>query len=135
MPVRTGVDDPNWDAFLAQFAVTVPPPGSPADPSCLPSPFCILARLLVSRVPRYNSHAARGGVIGGACCRRASGLDTRVSGPKCVPAPDALTVGQASKLAGDLLAVRLVIQADLPDESVGALADMRAPCCEFVVGC
>ena len=53
----------------------------------------------------------------------------------CVPAPDALTVGQASKLAGDPLAVRLVIPADLPDEYAYALADLRAPCPELIVGC
>ena len=53
----------------------------------------------------------------------------------CVPAPDAFTVGQVSKLAGDLLAVWLVIPADLPDGSADAFADMRAPCPELVVGC
>ncbi len=52
-----------------------------------------------------------------------------------VPAPDGLTVAQASKLAGDLLAVGLVIPADLPDEGGGAFADMRAPCPELIVGC
>jgi hypothetical protein len=58
----------------------------------------------------------------------ASGFDA------CVPAPDALTVGQVSELAGNLLAVQLVIPTDLPDESAGALADMRAPCPELIVG-
>jgi len=52
----------------------------------------------------------------------------------CVPAPDALTIWQASKLVGYLLAVRLVLPADLPDEGAGALADMCAPCPELVVG-
>jgi hypothetical protein len=39
-----------------------------------------------------------------------------------IPGRDALTVGQAIKLAADLLAVRLVIPPDFPDESAGALA-------------
>src|SRR5690349_659042 len=57
-----------------------------------------------------------------------SGLDN------CVPAPDALTVGQAGELAGDLLAVWLVLPADLPDGDAGAVADLRAPCPELGVG-
>ena len=44
----------------------------------------------------------------------------------CVPAPDALTVGQVSKLAGDLFAVGLVVPADFPDGRADAFADMRA---------
>jgi len=52
----------------------------------------------------------------------------------CVPAPDAFTVGQPGELAGDLLAVWLVISADLPDGGAGAFADMRAPCPELLVG-
>jgi hypothetical protein len=43
----------------------------------------------------------------GALAAAASGLDG------CVPAPDALTAGQVSKLAGDLLAVWLILTADL----------------------
>ena len=80
------------------------------------------ARLPVSRVPRCSSPTARGRCHPWALVAAANGLDA------CVPAPDALTVGQASKLVGDLLAVRLVIPADLPDESASALADARAPC-------
>jgi hypothetical protein len=39
MPVRTGVDEPAWDAFLARLAVTVLPlVVAPADPSCLQPP-------------------------------------------------------------------------------------------------
>ncbi len=53
----------------------------------------------------------------------------------CLLAPDALTVGQASKLAGDLLAFRLVLTTDLPDKCSGALADISAPRPGFVVGC
>jgi hypothetical protein len=53
----------------------------------------------------------------------------------CVPAPDAFSVGQVSELAGDLLAVWLVIPADLADGSADAFADMRAPCPELVGGC
>ncbi len=67
-------------------------------------------------------------VSSAALVTAASGLDG------CVPAPDALTVGQVSKLAGDPLAVWLVIPADLPDGSADALADMGAPCPELVVG-
>ena len=53
MPVRTGVDDPTWDAFPARLAVTVlSPVVAPADPSCLRSPFAYQARLPVSRAPR-----------------------------------------------------------------------------------
>src|SRR5215831_8999745 len=63
-----------------------------------------------SAQPRMFSHF--GGdpraMSSGALAVAAFGLDA------CVPAPDALTVGQASKLAGDLLAVRLVLPADLP---------------------
>src|ERR1700759_528483 len=44
----------------------------------------------------------------------------------CVPAPDALAVGQVGKLAGDLLAVWLVLPADLPDGDAGAFADLRS---------
>ncbi len=87
------------------------------------------ARLPVSRVPRCSSPTARGRCHPWALVAAANGLDA------CVPAPDALTVGQASKLVGDLLAVRLVIPADLPDESASALADARAPCPELIVGC
>ena len=65
----------------------------------------------------------------GVLVAAASGLDA------CVPAPNALTVGQVSKLAGDLLAVWLVIAAVLPDEGASAFADMCAPCPELVVGC
>jgi hypothetical protein len=65
----------------------------------------------------------------GALVAAVSGLDA------CVPAPDAFTVGQAGKLAGDLFAVGLVIAAVFSDESADALADVRAPCPELVVGC
>src|SRR6266702_7235480 len=65
---------------------------------------------------------------GGACC-----CGFCLDG--CVPTPDAFTVGQVSKLAGDLLAVWLVIPADLPDSSADAFAHMCAPCPELVVGC
>jgi hypothetical protein len=34
-----------------------------------------------------------------------------------------------------LFAVRLIIPADLADEGADALADVRAPCPELVVGC
>jgi hypothetical protein len=67
-------------------------------------------------------------VSSGALVAAASGLDA------CVPTPDAFTVGQVSKLAGDLLAVRLVLPTDLPDGSAGAFAGMRAPCPELLVG-
>src|SRR5271169_3179709 len=67
-------------------------------------------------------------VSSGALAAAAFGIDG------CVPAPDALTVGQVSKLAGDLLAVWLVLPADLPDGSADAVADMGAPCPELVVG-
>ena len=65
----------------------------------------------------------------GALAATASGLDG------CVPAPDALTVGQVSELAGDLLAVWLVLPADLTDGDADTFADMRAPCPELLVGC
>jgi hypothetical protein len=42
--------------------------------------------------------------------------------------------GQVGELAGDLLAVWLVIAADLPDGSADAFAGMRAPCPELLVG-
>ena len=64
----------------------------------------------------------------GAFAAAASGLDG------CVPAPDALAVGQVSKLAGDLPAVWLVLPADLPDGDADAFADLRPPCPELVVG-
>jgi hypothetical protein len=67
-------------------------------------------------------------VSSGALVAAASGLDGRV------PAPDALAVGQVSKVAGDLLAVWLVIAADLPDDDTDAFADVRAPCPELLVG-
>ena len=60
-------------------------------------------------------------VSSGVLAVAASGRDGRV------PAPDALTVGQVSKLAGDLLAVWLVIPADLPDGSADSFAHMCAP--------
>src|SRR6266566_10092403 len=68
-------------------------------------------------------------VSSGVLVAAAFGLDG------CVLAPDAFTVGQPGELAGDLLAVWLVISADLPDGGAGAFADMRAPCPELVVGC
>jgi hypothetical protein len=52
-----------------------------------------------------------------------------------VPAPDALTVGQASELAGDLPAMRFVIPAGLSNESASALTDAGSPCPELVIGC
>jgi hypothetical protein len=52
-----------------------------------------------------------------------------------VLAPDALAFGQAGELASDLMAVRLVISADFPDEVAGVLADMRAPFAGLVCGC
>ena len=55
----------------------------------------------------------------GALVTAASGLDD------CVLALDALAVGQVGKLAGDLLAVWLVLPADLPDGDAGAFADLR----------
>jgi len=48
-----------------------------------------------------------GAVSSGALVAAASGFDGRV------PAPDAFTVGQVGKLAGDLLAVWLVLPAEL----------------------
>jgi hypothetical protein len=48
-----------------------------------------------------------------------------------VPAPDARVVGQA----GDVLAMRFVIPADLPDKSASALARTGAPCPGLVGGC
>ena len=64
-----------------------------------------------------------------------SGALAAVSGlDGCVPAPDALTVGKVSKVAGDLLAVWLVIPADLPDGDADAFADVCAPCPELLVG-
>jgi hypothetical protein len=77
------------------------------------------------RGARHTNSATRappGALLSGALVAAASGLDG------CVPAPDALTVGQVSKLAGDLLTVWLVIPADLPDGDADAFADMRAPC-------
>jgi hypothetical protein len=38
-------------------------------------------------------------------------------------------------LAGDLLAVGLIIPADFPDGKADAVADMRAPCPELVIRC
>jgi hypothetical protein len=67
-------------------------------------------------------------VSSGALVAAAFGLDG------CVPAPDALTVGQVSELAGDLLAVWLVLPADLPDGNADTFADMRAPCPELLIG-
>ena len=46
----------------------------------------------------------------------------------CDAAPDALAAGQVGELAGDLLAVWLVLPADLTDGDADTFADMRAPC-------
>jgi hypothetical protein len=65
----------------------------------------------------------------GAHLAAASGFDA------WVVAPDALTIGHVGELAGDLLAVRLVIAADLADKGAGAVAGASAPCGELVGGC
>ena len=52
----------------------------------------------------------------------------------CVLAPDAIAFGQVGELASDLLAVRLVLSADLPDQVPGMLTDSRAPCAGLISG-
>src|SRR5580700_9316841 len=84
----------------------------------------VTASAVHSRDQPRQRHVSPGALVAAAFC-----LDG------CVPTPDAFMVGQVSKLAGDLLAVWLVIPADLPDGGADAFADMRAPCPELVVGC
>src|SRR6266699_3664769 len=43
--------------------------------------------------------------------------------------------GHAGELAGDLLAVRLVVPADLPDESASMIADSLAPGADLISRC
>src|SRR6202050_1812820 len=67
-------------------------------------------------------------VLSGTLFATASSLDVSLR------APEALTVGQVSKLAGDLLAFRLVVSADLAYSSAGAVADLRTPRPERLLG-